>query len=289
MILREQRFHTGIVELSFVEGPPRGSPIVVLHGGSTSWQYGQSLIEQLLPHWHVYAPDLRGHGQSGRVPGRYYVSDYVVDIAAFLERVVGVPSIVYGHSLGGETAVVVAAEHPDLVRALIVGDAPLSAVDHATEEPTHKAMNVLWHSLAGKPIAEIVPALKAMPVMASGQETPRRAVDVFGEKSPWFAFQARNLHHLDPGVLAAVLEGPEHMLAGYDPYRLLPAIRCPVLLLQADPQAGGLLRDEEVQMALRLLADSVHVHLPGIGHELHGRPEQASRVLDAITPFLLDV
>jgi pimeloyl-ACP methyl ester carboxylesterase len=286
MTLRERRFETGRVEIGYVEGPPQGPPIVILHGGAASWQSGRSLIEQLLPHWHAYAPDLRGHGQSGRVPGRYHLWDYVADIAAFLEHVVGDPSIVFGHSLGGETAVAMAAEHPDLVRALIVGDAPLSTSGHVTDEPMHRAMNVLWHSLAGKPTPEIVSALKAMPVMVPGEEAPKRAADVFGERSPWFAFQATNLHQLDPGVLEAVLEGPEHMLAGYDPDRLLPAIHCPVLLVQADPQAGGLLRDEEVQMALRLLANGTHVHLPGIGHELHGPPEQASRVLDAIAPFL---
>ena len=105
----------------------------------------------------------------------------------------------------------VAAEHPGLVRALIVGSAPLSMADHPTEEKTHKAMNVLWHSLAGKPATEIVPALRAMPVQIPGEPVPRPAGTVLGADSPWFAHQAKNLHQLDPDVLQAVLEGPaEH-------------------------------------------------------------------------------
>ena len=44
------------------------------------------------------------------------------------------------------------------------------------------------------------------------------------------------------------------MLAGYDPEEPPAVIRCPVLLLQADPEAGGLLRDEEVRMGMRLLS-----------------------------------
>ncbi len=289
MTVREQRFDTGSVEINYAESSSHGLPLVILHGGAGSWQSGRSLIEQLESRWHVYAPDLRGHGCSGHVPARYHLWDYVPDIAAFLGGVVREPAIVYGHSLGGEVAVAVAAEHPDLVRALIVADAPLSTANHRTEEPMHRAMNLLWHSLVGKPIEEIIPALKAMPVMVPGEETLQRAMDVFGAESPWFAFQARNLHQLDPDMLAAVLEGPEQMLAGYDPERLLPAIRCPVLLLQADPQAGGLLRDEEVQMALRLLPDGVHVRLRGLGHELHGLPKQAPRVVEAIAPFLAEV
>jgi hypothetical protein len=107
-----------------------------------------------------------------------------------------------------------------------------------------------------------------------------------GEASPWFAYQATNLHLLDPGVLAAVLEGPAAMLDGYDPDVLLPRIPCPVLLLQADPARGGLLRDDEVARGLQLLPHVNHVRLVGIGHELHGPPSQVPAVLDAIGPFL---
>ena len=95
-----------------------------------------------------------------------------------------------------------------------------------------------------------------------------------------------NLHLLDPGVLEAVLEGPEAMLEGYDPEVLLPKITCPVLLLQADPEWGGQLRDDDIRRGLRLLHRASHVRLVRIGHELHGPPDQAPIVLDAIMPFL---
>ncbi len=74
------------------------------------------------------------------------------------------------------------------------------------------------------------------------------------------------------------------MLEGYEPEALLPAITCPVLILQGDPAAGGLLSDREVERALRLLPRPTHLRLEGIGHELHGvHPE---RVLAAMGPFL---
>jgi pimeloyl-ACP methyl ester carboxylesterase len=113
----------------------------------------------------------------------------------------------------------------------------------------------------------------------------KRAGDVFGEDSPWFLFQAENLHLLDPGMLDTVLAGPETLLEGYDGERLLPAISCPVLILQADPTRGGM-PDEDVEAALRLLPRGHHVRLEGIGHELHGPPGQEQEVLRAITPFL---
>jgi pimeloyl-ACP methyl ester carboxylesterase len=283
--LHERGFDTGIVEVNYGEGPPNGPPFVVLHGGAGSWRSGEALIRLLSDRWHVYAPDFRGHGKSGHVAGHYLLEDYAADTASFLGKAVQDPAVLFGHSLGGEVAVMVAGLHPGLVRAVIVGDAPLSTDNHPTEVVAHRQMNLLWHSLSGRPPAEVVAALKEMPV-PSREGAPGRADDVFGEDNPWFEFQAQNLNLLDPGVLAAVLEGPQFMLRGYKPEQLLPAISCPVLLLQADAAFGGMLRDEEVEMGLRLLPAASHVRLQGIGHELQGPPEQASRVFEAISPFL---
>jgi alpha-beta hydrolase superfamily lysophospholipase len=67
-MLREQWFETGTVGINYAEGRQTGRPFVVLHGGSSRWQYATAFIEALSAHWHVYAPDLRGHGNSGLLP-----------------------------------------------------------------------------------------------------------------------------------------------------------------------------------------------------------------------------
>lgn len=149
------------------------------------------------------------------------------------------------------------------------------------------AQNELWQRLAGRPLAEIAAAVRDMPVYVPGAEEPVRAGDAFGEDTPWFAFQATNLHRLDPGMLAAVRTGRGAMREGYDPAPLLPAIACQVLILQADPAAGGAMADAEVDLGLRLLPRAKHVRIDGIGHDLHGL--HAQRVLDAIGPFLTTV
>jgi pimeloyl-ACP methyl ester carboxylesterase len=287
MTLREAVFDTGEVAINYAEGPRRGAAFVVLHGGAGRWQYGFELIEELTASWHVLAPDFRGHGRSGRVSGAYRLHDYVRDTAAFLAGVVDEPAVVYGHSLGGEVAVMLAAQHPELLRAVIVGDAPLSTRNHATERPQHRAQNVLWHTLAGRPENEIEAALREMPLLEPGETVPRPARQVMGEDSAWFAHQATSLHQLDPDMLAAVLAGPETMLDGYQPDVLLPAITCPVLLVQADPGQGSALLDDEVALALRLLRRVTYVRLDGLAHPLHGPPGGTQRVLrEAFAPFL---
>jgi len=45
--LREQRFHTGTVELNDAEGPASGEALLYLHGGDGRWQEGRALLEAL--------------------------------------------------------------------------------------------------------------------------------------------------------------------------------------------------------------------------------------------------
>jgi pimeloyl-ACP methyl ester carboxylesterase len=278
--LRESSFDTGVVKINYGESQQAGPPFVILHGGAGSWRYHERLVNLLASSWHVYAPDFRGHGMSGHTPGQYLLADYLSDTAAFLRALVREPAVVYGHSLGGEVAIMVASQHPELVRSVINADAPLSIEDHPAESPDHRGMNQLWHRLAGRPVEEIVPALMAMRVSWQGRSY-ERADQALGSDSPWFQFQAQNLHTLDPDVLAAVLEGPGYLLRGYDPEQILPRIRCPVLLIQADPARGAALRDEDVKRGLSLIPHAACVRLSGLGHEL-----QAERVFEAMTPFL---
>ena len=55
----------------------------------------------------------------------------------------------------------------------------------------------------------------------------------------------------------------------FRPESVLPQVRCPVLLLQADPAEGGLMTDSDVALGRRLLPDVAHVKFMGVGHGLH--------------------
>ena len=119
----------GEATINVAEGPRSGPALLALHGGSARWQAYQALLEPLALHWHVFAPDLRGHGASSWTPGRYRLWDFAADMVSLLERVVREPAVIAGHSLGGEVAIIVASERPDLVRAVIAIDAPMSVAE----------------------------------------------------------------------------------------------------------------------------------------------------------------
>jgi pimeloyl-ACP methyl ester carboxylesterase len=102
-----------------------------------------------------------------------------------------------------------------------------------------------------------------------------------------FTWLATNLYQQDPDVLGVLIDDFERAAAGYEMETLLPAIGCPVLLLQADPAHGGIMSDAEASRAIELLAWPTHARLAGVSHILQG--EREDLVLEAMLPFLESV
>ncbi len=113
------------VDLAVAEaGPDDADHLVLLHGLAARWQTWGGLLPAMARRWRVIAPDFRGHGASGHAPGTYTLPTLVADTLAVIDATVppGAPLWVYGHSLGGWVALWTAAERPDRVRGVVVGD-----------------------------------------------------------------------------------------------------------------------------------------------------------------------
>jgi pimeloyl-ACP methyl ester carboxylesterase len=286
MQAQEKRFSDGKLTLNYAELPAPGPPLLLLHGGTARWQGFKAILPELAASYHIYAPDLRGHGKSDWQPGSYRLQDYAGDIVAFLQALVEQPAFIFGHSLGGMLALLVAARLPHAVRAVAAGDAPLSAAHWGAHLAESRERLAAWRDLAGgqKTLAELITVLKDTPMELPGRHEPVPMRQVFGEDSPVFhEWLAPNLYHADPDTLSTLLDRLPATAAGYEMETLLPAIRCPVLLLQADPAAGGVMTDEEVAEALPLLAHARHVKLEGMSHALYN--ERKEPVLAALEDF----
>ena len=280
-MIQEQPFHTGRVAINYAEVPGTGPPLVLLHGGSANWQTFASIIPDLAARWRLYALDLRGHGNSGRVPGRYRLQDYADDIIAFIARCVGAPVTIYGHSLGGIVALLVAAHSPEHVRAVLVGDSPLTADAWISHLQRDRLMLEGWRALAGghRPTSEVIAGLKEILIHWPADAPLRPAREALGEDSPWSRFMAESLGRIDPDTLGALVEDVDTIAASYDMEVYMPQIRCLALLLQGDPAAGGMMTDAEVERAHVLLSQSEHVFFPNVGHGLTDK----GRLLHAIS------
>jgi pimeloyl-ACP methyl ester carboxylesterase len=110
-----RRFDAHGLALNYVDWGNDGAPIVVLvHGGRDHARNWDAVARALRSDYHVVAPDLRGHGDSGWSPdGAYSGPFFVEDLAALVDHIGGGPVMIVAHSLGGAIALRYAALFPE--------------------------------------------------------------------------------------------------------------------------------------------------------------------------------
>jgi pimeloyl-ACP methyl ester carboxylesterase len=95
--------------------------LVLLHGGAQNahtWDTVALALDRPL-----VAIDLPGHGHSDwRDDRSYWPADNAADVAMAVRELAPAPRLVVGMSLGGLTAIVLAARHPELVPRLVLVD-----------------------------------------------------------------------------------------------------------------------------------------------------------------------
>lgn len=100
-----------------------GSPVLMLHPLALSGAVWEPVARSLGESHRVAALDARGHGDSGWDHRPFTVADMADDAAAVIEELDLGPAHVVGLSMGGSTALVLAAMRPDLVGGLVLADA----------------------------------------------------------------------------------------------------------------------------------------------------------------------
>jgi pimeloyl-ACP methyl ester carboxylesterase len=96
-----------------------GPPLVLLHPGGADGRVFEVMLPGLVDRFRVFRPDRRGHGRTPDVDGPIGYEQMAWDTIAFLERVVGGPAPLVGHSDGAPVALLAALRRPDLVPRLV--------------------------------------------------------------------------------------------------------------------------------------------------------------------------
>ena len=280
--LVEHTFDTGEVQLNYAEGPAHGPVLVLLHGLGRRWQVFLPLIPALSLRWHIFAPDLRGHGRSSHVARGYHGPQYAEDIARLLRERVSAPAVLFGHSLGGMLGMWVASHHPDLVRALILGDNMI--VVPQLRNPMYTALFLGLRGLAhkGGSVEQIADGIGGIVLPSPGTDKPARIRELPGNDEAYLLSWARCVQQADPDTYDMALDGSS--LKSWDGETVLRGIACPTLLLQGSHELGGLMSDADVALATRLLPHHTHVKFRNLGHALF--IQQPEPVLRAATNFL---
>jgi pimeloyl-ACP methyl ester carboxylesterase len=114
-------FYSDRLKLQFWDYGRDGKPALVLvHGGldhARSWDW---VARVLCERYHVYALDLRGHGNSAWAPGAAYgLAEHVLDLSALLDVIHEFPIRLVGHSLGGLIVLQYAGVYPGRVHKAV--------------------------------------------------------------------------------------------------------------------------------------------------------------------------
>lgn len=101
-------------------------PLLLLHGWCDSSATWDSTLAAFRGEHRCIAPDMRGHGQSGRPIDHSYSLDALSGDAVAICEAAGVSRpVVIGHSFGGVLAAEIARRFPAFPRGVIVVDQPL--------------------------------------------------------------------------------------------------------------------------------------------------------------------
>lgn len=102
-----------------------GPALVLLHGVSASHHVWQRTMGAFANRWRVVAPDLPGHGLSGK-PDAPYTPDFYAGVMRSLGHELGIDeAVVVGNSLGGQVAIELALAYPRWTRALVLAAPPV--------------------------------------------------------------------------------------------------------------------------------------------------------------------
>lgn len=267
--------HEGTRQVHYLEwGPAHAPTVLLLHGGGQTAYMWEQLGVRLRDRLHVLAPDLPGHGDTDPIDdfGRHSLAD----AARCLLDAFGVEeAAVVGASLGGITALTLAASSPQRVAGIVLVD-----VGHRLEE---------------RGVQRIIDFMREHESFASLEEAAEAIAEYLPRRGPVDPDRlTRNLRQREDGRwvfkhvagrrLRAEQEAGEdpaqnwrHILEGLEDDAR--ALSVPALVIRG--HQSDVLSDEGAADVAELIPDAQLALVEGAGHLAAGdNPEQTNQLID---------
>ncbi len=122
------------------------TPLLLLHGFTGHAHAWDTLSIALQPHFHVYALDQRGHGDSDPADVYNAVAAFG-DLSAVVDQLGLHPLVLVGLSMGGRNAMYFASKRPDAVRKLVILDIGPEISARAAQAPAGPPEPETWDSI----------------------------------------------------------------------------------------------------------------------------------------------
>jgi len=222
-------------------------PLVLVHGVGSYAQAWDGVIERLSDAFRILSFDLRGHGQSSKLAGRYEIDDFAGDVLALADHVGFARFDLAGFSLGGLVAQRLALVAPERLHRLVL----LSTVAGRTAEERDRVAARLQALQAGERGSHYDASLS------------RWLTEDFQARHPALIaeLRARNAQN-DPDCYAAAYR----VLAETDLGEQLASIRTPTLIATGADDIGSNPRMAAF-MHQRIAGSRLEI-LPGLRHSI---------------------
>ncbi|GIX48047.1 MAG: hydrolase [Candidatus Tectimicrobiota bacterium] len=250
----EERFLTvNGLRLHYLQWGEAGKrSLLLLHASGCHAHWWDGVAPRLAEDGLVIAPDLRGHGDSGRPePPDYRFEAYVADLAALVAARHLEDVILVGHSMGGYVGLCYAATQPAALRALVVADM-LCELDGEALARLHQA------------------STRPQPVFATREE----AVQRFRLQPPETVAPPQVLRALAEQAVCQTADGTwtfkfDRRALNHPPVRVwdvLPRVACPVLVVRGEH--SPLMPAANAERLARALRHGALATVPGAYHNL---------------------
>lgn len=258
-------------------GDAGNDPLVLLHGLMNNARYWEHVARKFADRHSVYAPDLRGHGESEHAPGGYLVWAFAMDLRFMAEELDLEAFDLVAHSIGSRIAMAYARDHSHRLNHLVLAD-----MGPQMAEKGARGVRKTTGTSQGAP----------------GFPTEEEALDYYAKLYPG---QSRDylMRQLAAGL--TLDEETGHLVFRFDPaihqatgrgaiaeipylWESLEHITCPTLVIRAE-KSTILSRDIADEM-VRRLPNGRFVEIPDSGHQipLH----QPDRFATVVQEFLAE-
>ena len=262
------------IQLHYTRTGGGHAPIVLAHGVTDDGLCWTPVAEALASEYDMVMVDARGHGRSAAPENGYDPVTLAQDLHGIIQALELGRPVVWGHSMGAATTLVMAGLYPEAPHVIVLEDPPAwwNDTGHRMPDALERAKEVrAWISrLKSKTREEI---------MAEGHtQNPRWSE---AELAPW----ADAKLYVSLNVINHIFT-PDNQ-ASVDWPAILQRITCPALVVTADLAKGAILSQEGVA-ALQAQVPQLQVaHVPDAGHCI--RRDQLSRYLEVVRAFLSNV
>ena len=187
--ITQLKIRTDRLEIAYLEAGAGSTPIVLVHGNCSSSLFFQDFMLALAAtsRYNVYAPDMRGYGESETLPvdATRGVHDFSDDLNSFVQALNLTSFHLFGWSLGGNVAMQYATDYPGTLRTLTL-QAPGSPFGFGGSKGPEGTPT--WPDFAGSGGGTANPIfvqLLAQGDRGNDQYSPRTVMNTFYFKSPF--------------------------------------------------------------------------------------------------------